>query len=74
MLAQPERAGGAVITQVGYDGEWLGRLDAKLSSDYKVSDSRVEVVTLGPDVPDDATLAKLVSSWKERFPEPTPKF
>lgn len=73
LLAQPERAGGAVITQVGYDGEWLGRLNLQLDS-YKVSDARIEVVTLGPDVADDAAMAKLVNSWKERFPEPTPKF
>ena len=71
LLAQPEKSGDTVITQVGYDGEWLGRLDVSLSQG-KVTESRGEVVGLGPDVPDDPALAKLVESWKQRFPEPTP--
>ena len=70
VLSSPQVVGDATIVQAGYDGEWLGRLTVTLDQQGRAVDPRVQVVTLGPDIADDAALAALVSAYKQRFPSP----
>ena len=72
LLPVPEVVGKAIITQMGYDGKWLGRLDTYLDAESHLSKPGVEIIGLAPDVPDDPELAALVASWQQRFPQPTP--
>jgi len=71
LMSVPDIVGSTVITQMGYDGEWLGRLDMTLDSQGQVRDPQSAVIELGPDVAEDAELKALVASYKERFPQPT---
>jgi 2',3'-cyclic-nucleotide 2'-phosphodiesterase (5'-nucleotidase family) len=71
ILQAPEVVGKTVISQMGYDGEWLGRLDLALEEGARLRDPKLESIVLGPEVPDDAGLAELVASYKEQFPQPT---
>lgn len=71
LLQEPEIVGTTVITQAGYDGEWLGRLDVRFDAQWRPSDPQVTVVTLGPDVPDNPEMRSLVASANERFPSET---
>jgi 2',3'-cyclic-nucleotide 2'-phosphodiesterase (5'-nucleotidase family) len=64
--------GKAIITQMGYDGKWLGRLDTYLDAESQLSKPGVEIIGLTPDVPNDPELVALVASWQQRFPQPTP--
>jgi 2',3'-cyclic-nucleotide 2'-phosphodiesterase (5'-nucleotidase family) len=71
LLRAPEVVGTTIITQMGYDGKWLGRLDADLDAEGHLSSPGVEGIGLAPDIPDDPELAALIASWQQRFPEPT---
>lgn len=71
LMPAPDIVGNTVITQMGYDGEWLGRLDVTLDAQGRVHDPQSTVIELGPDVADDARLKALVDSYKERFAQPT---
>ncbi|MBM4430492.1 MAG: hypothetical protein FJ026_09135 [Chloroflexi bacterium] len=72
LLFEPERAGETIIVQAGYDGEWLGRLDVTFDASGKPVGPKVEIIALGPEVGDDPDLLALVTSYKQRFPLPTP--
>jgi len=72
LLPAPEIVGQTVITQVGYDGEWLGRLDVTFDEQKHVRDPRTEIISLGPEVADDPQLKALVESYSKRYPTPTP--
>jgi 2',3'-cyclic-nucleotide 2'-phosphodiesterase (5'-nucleotidase family) len=71
VMSAPDIVGSTVITQMGYDGEWLGRLDVTLDAQGQVRDPQSTVIELGPDVADDAELKALADSHKERFAQPT---
>lgn len=71
LLGAPERVGQTVITQVGYDGEWLGRLDVTFEQG-KLRDAQLEIINLGPEVPDDPQLKALVETYAQKYPTPTP--
>jgi 5'-nucleotidase/UDP-sugar diphosphatase len=71
-LQAPEVVGATVIVQAGYDGKWLGRLDVTFDAQQEPVDPKVEIISLGPEVADDPELAKLVASYRELFPQPTP--
>ncbi len=73
LLVQPaEVVGGAVIVQMGYDGEWLGRLDVAFDAEGRPVAPQVEIVDLGPSVADDPDLKKIVDRWLKIYPPPTP--
>lgn len=71
LMSAPDIVGNTIITQMGYDGEWLGRLDVTLDAQRQLRDPQTTVIELGPDVADDAELKALVEAYKERFPQPT---
>ncbi|MBC7235184.1 MAG: metallophosphatase [Chloroflexi bacterium] len=75
LMRQPERVGQTVIVQMGYDGEWLGRLDLtfRKAAEPVVKSAQLEILFMRPEVPDAPDLAELVADYKQRFPEPTPK-
>jgi 5'-nucleotidase/UDP-sugar diphosphatase len=68
LLSAPEMVEGTVIVQAGFDGEWLGRLDVTFDGQHGLLEPRVEIITLGPEVADEPSLAALVDSYKQRFP------
>lgn len=72
LLRPAEVAGDTVIVQMGYDGEWMGRLDIAWDAQGQRSEPLVEIVDLGPDVADDPEMVALVKTWNDRFPQPTP--
>lgn len=73
LMTAPDIVGNTIITQMGYDGEWLGRLDVTLDAQGQLHDPQTTVIELGPDVADDPELKALVDAYKERFPQPTPE-
>jgi 5'-nucleotidase / UDP-sugar diphosphatase len=70
LMRQPEVVGQTLIVQVGYDGEWLGRLDVEITSGA-VSFAAYEILFMRPDVEDDPELAALVERYKQQYPVPT---
>ena len=72
VLGAPERIADTVIVQMGYDGEWLGRLDVAFSSEGKITGATAKVIMMRLDVRDDPELSALVNSYKERHIPPTP--
>jgi len=68
LLNQPETIGGTVIVSAGYDGEWLGRLDATVEAAGKTVGAQVQIVTLGPEIADDPELAALVTKYNQKYP------
>jgi 2',3'-cyclic-nucleotide 2'-phosphodiesterase (5'-nucleotidase family) len=68
LLNQPETVGGTVIVSAGYDGEWLGRLDATVEAPGKTIGAQVQIVTLGPEIADDPELAALVATYNQKYP------
>lgn len=72
LLRAPEVVGSTVIVQAGYDGEWLGQLDIALDGQRHAVDPRVEIITLGPEVADEPSLAALVDSYRQRFASQLP--
>lgn len=71
VLSAPEIVGNTVIVQAGYDGEWLGRLDATIDGKGRTVEPQVQIIALGPEVVDDPVLARLVDSYKQRFSSAT---
>ncbi len=70
LMRQPEVVGQTLIVQVGYDGEWLGKLDLEIVSG-KTSFGAYEILFMRPDVEDDPELAALVERYKQQYPVPT---
>ncbi len=68
LLSQPETVGGTVIVSAGYEGQWLGRLDAIVEGPGKTVNAQVEITTLDPEVADDPELAALVAEYSQRYP------
>ena len=72
LMRAPEQVGQTAIIQIGYDGEWLGRLDLAVDGAGAVASTGFEVLYMRQDVPDDPALAALVDSYRQRYPTPTP--
>ena len=72
LLQEPKIVGSTVITQMGFDGEYLGRLDVTVNEDGSVGDAVVQIVTLTPEIADDPEVADMVLRYKSEYPEPTP--
>jgi 2',3'-cyclic-nucleotide 2'-phosphodiesterase (5'-nucleotidase family) len=70
LMRAPEWVGQTAITQVGYDGEWLGRLDVAREPGKAIT-ATSEILYMRPDVADDPALAEMVTRYKELYPEPT---
>lgn len=73
LMAEPNRVGDTVIAQVGYNGEWVGRLDVGFDQQGRAVEAELEFITLGPDVAEDAELKALVDEYKQAYPTPTLK-
>ncbi len=63
LTVPPLSAENTVIFQAGYDGEWLGRLNLELDGQGQVSAFSGEILSLGPDVEDNAAMVELVASF-----------
>lgn len=72
LMEAPEQRGATLVVQVGYDGEWLGRLDVDVDDQGDIVWLDYEVLFMRPDVPDDLEMARLVAEYAERFPLATP--
>lgn len=72
LLKKPEMVGDTIITQMGYDGEFVGRLDVTVTPAGRLDDPRVTLITLTPDVADDPALTSLVWRLKSAYGAPTP--
>ena len=72
LMSTPLVVGDTIIVQMGYDGEWLGKLEVDFDQQWRVVNSREEIITLDPEVADDAELKALVAEYEERYPAPTP--
>ena len=68
LLESPVQVGDTLVVQAGYNGEWLGRLDVGLASAGKLTEPKVQIITLGPEIADDPDLAQLVEDYKQLFP------
>ena len=72
LMRVPERIGETIIVQMGYDGEWLGKLDVTFDSQHRISESSSGIITLGPDIADDRELLALLTSYyTKHFSQPT---
>lgn len=72
LMKMPEVVGDTIITQMGYDGEFLGRLDVTVKPDGRITDPTVTLITLTPDYADDPEMTDLVWRLKGIYGEPTP--
>jgi 2',3'-cyclic-nucleotide 2'-phosphodiesterase (5'-nucleotidase family) len=68
LLESPVQVGDTLVVQAGYNGEWLGRLDARLEASGKLTEPKVQIITLGTEITDDPDLAQLVEDYKQLFP------
>jgi len=71
IMTAPERVGQTIIVQMGYDGEWMGKLHVAWNSERQITGASVEVLDLGPNVRDNPELAELVESYESRYAETT---
>lgn len=69
VMTAPEIVGHTVIVQMGYDGEWIGRLDVSLDSDAYHCESTLHSIALGPDVASDPEMAAFVDGYYKRYPD-----
>jgi len=72
LVQPPEVVGDTIVTQMGFDGEYMGRLDVTVNEDGRLSDPLGAMIVLGPDYADDSELAALVARLKGEYGEPTP--
>ena len=72
LMSTPLVVGDTIIVQMGYDGEWLGKLEIDFDQQWRVLNPKEEIITLDPEVADDAELKALVAEYEERYPAPTP--
>jgi len=71
LMQTPEIVGNTIITQMGYDGQFLGRLDVTVNEDGILADPQITIITLTPEYPEDPEVAALVARYKSQYPEPT---
>ena len=72
LMQEPTRVGNTLIVQQGYNGEWMGVLQATFDAEGVPSNYTESLITLGPDYADDPEMAKLVEKWSLLYPTPTP--
>jgi 5'-nucleotidase / UDP-sugar diphosphatase len=66
LLRAPAIANGTAIIQVGYDGQWLGRLDVS-GHVHALDTPRYEILSMRPDVPEDPEIVRLIEAYTERY-------
>lgn len=71
LMQEPTRVGDTLIVQQGYNGEWMGVLQASFDAAGKPSDFSESLITLGPEYADDPEMAALVDKWNRLYPTPT---
>ena len=72
LMSTPLVVGDTIIVQMGYDGEWLGKLEVDIDQQGRVLNPKEEIITLDSAVAHDAELKALVAEYEERYPAPTP--
>lgn len=72
LMPAPERVGNTLVIQQGFNGEWLGRLQATFDALGAPSNIAAEGITLGPEFKDDPDMAALVDKYAKLYPSPTP--
>lgn len=68
LMRAPEMVGNTIITQMGHNGQFLGRLDVTVNADGSLSDPLVTPIALTPDYIDDPELAALVIRYMGQLP------
>ena len=68
VMDKPVIANQTVIVQMGYDGEWIGRLDVSLDSEGHHCESTLSSIALGPDVASDPELVAFLDQYYSRYP------
>lgn len=66
LMREPQLVGNTAIVQVGYDGEWLGRLDLA-GSPGSLRTSGYEILFMRPDVADDREMVDLIRKYEAQF-------
>ena len=64
LLRTHEMVGSAVLVQAGYDGEWLGRVDARWTPAGLV-EAQGSIINLTPEIADDAAMVDLVEGFRQ---------
>lgn len=64
--ALQEPSTGTVILQAGFRGEWVGYALFHLDAQGKVTQFENEVILLGPEVPDDPDMRRLLTTYMEQ--------
>jgi 5'-nucleotidase len=72
LMQEPTRVGDTLIVQQGYNGEWMGVLQASFDAEGVPSNYTETLITLGPEYADDADVAALRDRWNALYPTPTP--
>lgn len=54
------------IIQVGYDGEWLGRMDVS-GYIHALDTPSHQILFMRPDVPDEPAISSLIDAYRERY-------
>jgi len=72
LMQAPTQVGNTLIVQQGYNGEWMGVLQASFDAQGVPSHTSETLITLGPDYQDDADMVKLQEKWNQLYPTPTP--
>jgi 5'-nucleotidase / UDP-sugar diphosphatase len=73
LMQEPTRVGNTLIVQQGYNGEWMGVLQASFDAEGVPSNATETLITLGPEYVDDADLVSLRDKWNQLYPTPTPE-
>ncbi len=71
IMEVPEREGNTIIVQQGYDGEWMGRLQATFDAKGVPSNISMQLIALTDEYADDPEMVALMSKWRAQYPSPT---
>jgi 2',3'-cyclic-nucleotide 2'-phosphodiesterase (5'-nucleotidase family) len=71
LLTAHETYGQTVLVSAGYNGEWLGRLEAQVT-EYGLGQPAVQSITLGPEYADDEGMMTLLDDTRLRLYGATP--
>ena len=71
VMMEPEWVGDTAIAAAGYDGEWLGRLDA-IATAEGLEQAAVQIYDLVPEIADDPEMNELLGAARRAAYMPTP--
>jgi len=74
IMMEPYRVGNTLIVQQGYNGEWMGMLQATFDQRGVPSDTIVSMIILVPEDAAAPEMAAIKAKWDALYPTPTPEF